>query len=56
MDTVLVETEGFKALLTRKSLTIHTPDGGRVVLSGPDLETLLSVLKGRGVRSWRGFQ
>ena len=48
MDTVLVETEGFKALLTRKSLTIHTPDVGRVVLSGPDLETLVSVLKGRG--------
>jgi len=48
MDTVLIETEGFRALLTRKSLTIHGSDGGRVILTGPDLETMIEVIKARG--------
>lgn len=48
MNAVLIETEGFRALLTRTTLTIHDAHGGRVIVSGPDLEILASAMAGRG--------
>ena len=49
MNAVLIEGgEGFRALLTKNTLTIHDAHGGRVIVSGPDLEILASAMAGRG--------
>lgn len=47
-DTVTIETEGLKALLTKTTLTIHDAQGGRVIVSGPALELLTNLIKARG--------
>lgn len=44
--------EGFRALLTKNTLTIHDAHGGRAIVTGPDLETLVQVLTARGVKQW----
>jgi hypothetical protein len=49
MNAVLIDGgEGFRALLTQNTLTIHDAHGGRVIVSGPDLEILASAMAGRG--------
>lgn len=49
MNAVLIEGgEGFRALLTQNTLTIHDAHGGGVIVTGPDLETLVQVLTARG--------
>ena len=40
--------EGFRALLTQNTLTIHDAHGGRAIVTGPDLEILASAIAGRG--------
>lgn len=53
MNAVLIEGgEGFRALLTQNTLTIHDAHGGRAIVTGPDLETLVQVLTARGVKQW----
>lgn len=53
MNAVLIEGgEGFRALLTKNTLTIHDAHGGRAIVTGPDLETLVQVLAARGVKHW----
>jgi hypothetical protein len=47
-NAVLIETGGLRALLTRTTLTIHDAHGGRVIVTGPDLETLVEVIRARG--------
>lgn len=47
-DTVTIETEGLKALLTKTTLTIHDSQGGRVIVSGPAFELLTNLIKARG--------
>ena len=44
--------EGFRALLTKNTLTIHDAHGGRAIVTGPDLEILVQVLTARGVKQW----
>lgn len=46
-DTVTIETEGLKALLTKTTLTIHDAQGGRVIVSGPAFELLTNLIKAR---------
>ncbi len=49
MNAVLIEGgEGFRALLTQNTLTIHDAHGGRAIVTGPDLETLMEVIRARG--------
>lgn len=49
MNAVLIEGgEGFRALITQTTLTIHDAHGGRVIVTGPDLEMLASAIAGRG--------
>lgn len=51
MNAVLIEGgEGFRALLTQNTLTIHDAHGGRAIVTGPDLETLMEVIRARGGR------
>ena len=49
MNAVLIEGgDGFRALLTKNTLTIHDAHGGRAIVTGPDLEILASAIAGRG--------